>query len=175
MQSGPIKLGIVFPHDEIGVDPIAIRDYAQGAEELGADHMMTYDHILGADPDRPGGWDGPYDKDVAFHEPFTLFSYMAAVTSRIEFGTCVLVLPQRQTALVAKQAAQLALLSGNRFRMGIGVGWNTVEFEALDVPFTHRGRRQAEQVELMRRLWTEDSVTFKGDYHTVDQLSLIHI
>ncbi len=89
--------------------------------------MMIYDHILGADPDRPGGWDGPYDKDVAFHEPFTLFSYMAAVTSKIVFGTCVLVLPQRQTALVAKQAAQLAILSGNRFRMGIGIGWNTVE------------------------------------------------
>ena len=173
MQPGPIKLGVVFPHDEIGVDPIAIRDYAQGAEELGADHMMIYDHILGADPDRPGGWDGPYDKDVAFHEPFTLFSYMAAVTSRIVFGTCVLVLPQRQTALVAKQAAQLAILSGNRFRMGIGVGWNTVEFEALDVPFAHRGGRQAEQVELMRRLWTEDSVAFKGDYHTVDRASIL--
>ncbi|MDE0224891.1 MAG: LLM class flavin-dependent oxidoreductase, partial [Gammaproteobacteria bacterium] len=129
MQPGPIKLGVVFPHNEIGVDPIAIRDYAQGAEELGADHMMIYDHVLGADPERPGGWDGPYDKDVAFHEPFTLFSYMAAVTSKIVFGTCVLVLPQRQTALVAKQAAQLAILSGNRFRMGIGVGWNTVEFE----------------------------------------------
>ena len=173
MQSGPIKLGIVFPHDEIGTDPIAIRDYAQGAEELGADHMMIYDHILGADPDRSGGWDGPYDKDVAFHEPFTLFSYMAAVTSRIVFGTCVLVLPQRQTALVAKQAAQLAILSGNRFRMGIGVGWNTVEFEGLDVPFAHRGARQAEQVELMRRLWTEDNVAFRGDYHTVDRASIL--
>lgn len=173
MQTGPIKLGVVFPHNEIGVDPIAIRDYAQGAEELGADHMMIYDHVLGADPDRPGGWDGPYDKDVAFHEPITLFSYMAAVTSKIVFGTCVLVLPQRQTGLVAKQAAQLAILSGDRFRMGIGVGWNTVEFEALDVPFTHRGSRQAEQVELMRRLWTEDSVTFKGEYHMIDGASIL--
>ncbi len=173
MQPGPIKLGIVFPHNEIGVDPIAIRDYAQGAEELGADHMMIYDHVLGADPDRPGGWDGPYDKDVAFHEPFTLFSYMAAVTSKIVFGTCVLVLPQRQTALVAKQAAQLAILSGNRFRMGIGVGWNTVEFEGLGVPFTRRGARQAEQVELMRRLWTEDNVALKGDYHTIDRASIL--
>ena len=96
-----------------------------------------------------------------------------ALEGRIEFGTCVLVLPQRQTALVAKQAAQLAILSGNRFRMGIGVGWNTVEFEALDVPFEHRGARQAEQVELMRRLWTEDSLTFKGDYHTVTQASIL--
>ena len=173
MQSDPIRLGVVFPHNEIGVDPIAIRDYTQGAEELGADHMMIYDHVLGADPDRPGGWDGPYDKDVAFHEPFTLFSYMAAVTSTIEFGTCVLVLPQRQTCLVAKQAAQLSILSGDRFRMGIGIGWNSVEFEALDVPFSHRGARQAEQVALMRRLWQEDSVTFKGDYHTVDGASIL--
>ena len=168
-----MKLGIVFPHDEIGTDPIAIRDYAQGAEALGADHLMIYDHVLGADPDREGGWDGPYDKDVAFHEPFTLFSYMAAVTSTIDFGTCVLVLPQRQTALVAKQAAQLAILSGNRFRMGIGVGWNAVEFEALDVPFEHRGTRQAEQVELMRRLWTEDNVAFEGKFHTVDRASIL--
>ncbi len=168
-----MKLGIVFPHDEIGTDPIAIRDYAQGAEALGADHMMVYDHVLGADPDRPGGWDGPYDKDVAFHEPFTLFSYMAAVTSTITFGTCVLVLPQRQTALVAKQAAQLAILSGNRFRMGIGVGWNAVEFEALDVPFARRGARQAEQVELLRRLWTEDNVAFEGKFHTVDRASIL--
>ena len=168
-----MKLGIVFPHDEIGTDPIAIRDYAQGAEALGADHMMVYDHVLGADPDREGGWDGPYDKDVAFHEPFTLFSYMAAVTSEITFGTCVLVLPQRQTALVAKQAAQLAILSGNRFRMGIGVGWNTVEFEALDIPFAGRGSRQAEQVELMRRLWTEDNVAFAGAFHTVDRASIL--
>ncbi|MYE10072.1 MAG: LLM class F420-dependent oxidoreductase [Gammaproteobacteria bacterium] len=168
-----MKLGIVFPHDEIGTDPIAIRDYAQGAEALGADHMMVYDHVLGADPDREGGWDGPYDKDVAFHEPFTLFSYMAAVTSEITFGTCVLVLPQRQTALVAKQAAQLAILSGNRFRMGIGVGWNTVEFEALDIPFARRGSRQAEQVELMRRLWTEDNVAFAGAFHTVDRASIL--
>ena len=168
-----MKLGIVFPHDEIGTDPIAIRDYAQGAEALGADHMMVYDHVLGADPDREGGWDGPYDKDVAFHEPFTLFSYMAAVTSTITFGTCVLVLPQRQTALVAKQAAQLAILSGNRFRMGIGVGWNTVEFEALDVPFARRGTRQAEQVELLRRLWTEDNVDFEGEFHTVDRASIL--
>ncbi len=168
-----MKLGIVFPHDEIGTDPIAIRDHAQGAEALGADHMMVYDHVLGADPDREGGWNGPYDKDVAFHEPFTLFSYMAAVTSTIEFGTCVLVLPQRQTALVAKQAAQLAILSGNRFRMGIGVGWNAVEFQGLDTPFARRGARQAEQVELLRRLWTEDNVAFEGQFHTVDRASIL--
>ena len=126
-----MKLGVVFPHNEIGTDPIAIRDYAQGAEALGADHILTYDHVLGADPDRPGGWSGPYDKDVAFHEPFTLFAFMAAATSRIGFCSCVMILPQRQTALVAKQAAQLAILSGNRFRLGIGTGWNEVEYEVL--------------------------------------------
>ena len=108
--------------------------------------------MLGADPNRPGGWTGPYDKDVAFHEPFTVFSFMAAVTETIEFATCVLILPQRQTALVAKQAAELAILSGNRFRLGIGTAWDEVEYEALDVPFARRGKRQEEQVDLLRQL-----------------------
>jgi probable F420-dependent oxidoreductase len=168
-----MKIGIVFPHNEIGTDPGAIRAYAQGAEALGADHMLVYDHVLGADPDRPGGWDGPYDINDAFHEPFTLFSFMAAVTTTIEFATSVLVLPQRPTALVAKQAAELAILSENRFRMGIGVGWNEVEFEALGVPFADRGARQAEQVDLLRRLWTEDSVTYKGETHSVTQAGIL--
>jgi len=168
-----MKLGIVFPHNEIGTDPGAIRAYAEGAEALGADHMLIYDHVLGADPNRPGGWDGSYDMNDAFHEPFTLFSFMAAVTKKIEFATSILVLTQRQTALVAKQAAELAILSENRFRMGIGVGWNKVEFEALGVPFADRGARQAEQVDLLRRLWTEDSLTFKGDTHTVTQAGIL--
>ncbi|MCY4059053.1 MAG: LLM class F420-dependent oxidoreductase [Gammaproteobacteria bacterium] len=168
-----MKLGIVFPHNEIGTDPLAIRDYAQGAEALGADHILTYDHVLGADPDRPGGWSGPYDKDVAFHEPFTLFSFMAAATREIGFCSCVMILPQRQTALIAKQAAQLAILSGNRFRLGIGTGWNEVEYEALDVPFARRGARQAEQVELLRRLWTEDVVDFRGEFHTVPKANIL--
>ena len=168
-----MKLGIVFPHDEIGTDPGAIKAYAQGAEAIGADHMLIYDHVLGADPDRPGGWKGPYDKDVAFHEPFTVFSFMAAVTSKIEFATSVMILPQRQTALVAKQAAELAILSENRFRLGIGTGWNEVEYEALDVPFARRGARQAEQVELLRKLWVQDSLTYQGDCHTVTQASIL--
>ena len=168
-----MKVGIVFPHDEIGTDPGAIKAYAQGAEAMGADHMLIYDHVLGADPNRPGGWSGPYDKDVAFHEPFTVFAFMAAVTETIEFTTAVLILPQRQTALVAKQAAQLAILSNNRFRLGIGTGWNAVEYEALDVPFEARGSRQAEQVELMRKLWENDSFTFEGRFHTVTQASIL--
>ena len=168
-----MKLGVVFPHNEIGTDPVAIRDYAQGAEALGADHILTYDHVLGADPDRPGGWSGPYDKDVAFHEPFTLFSFMAAATNTVGFCSCVMILPQRQTALVAKQAAQLAILSGNRFRLGIGTGWNEVEYEALDVPFGRRGARQAEQVDLLRRLWTEDVDDYQGDFHTVPKAGIL--
>ena len=148
-----MKLGIVFPHHEMGNDPGAIKAYAQGAEAMGADHMLIYDHVLGADPDRPGGWTGPYDKDVAFHEPFTVFSFMAAITEKIEFATSVLILPQRQTALVAKQAAELAILSNYRFRLGIGTGWNEVEYEALNIPFIARGKRQAEQVKLLRDLW----------------------
>ena len=168
-----MKFGIVFPHNEIGTDPGAIKAYAQGAEELGADHMLIYDHVLGADPDRPGGFNGPYDKDVAFHEPFTVFSFMAAVTSKIEFVTTVLILPQRQTALVAKQAAQLAILSDNRFRMGIGTGWNEVEYEALGIPFEHRGSRQREQVDLMRQLWEADSMSYDGKYHTVTKASIL--
>lgn len=168
-----MEIGIVFPHNEIGTDPGAIKAWAQGAEGLGAGHMLIYDHVLGADPDRPGGFRGPYDKDVAFHEPFSVFSFMAAVTSTITFMTAVLILPQRQTALVAKQAAELAILSGNRFRLGIGTGWNEVEYEALDVPFDGRGARQSEQVELMRRLWREDSLTFDGKHHTVTRASIL--
>lgn len=168
-----MKLGVVFPHHEIGTDPGAVRAYAEGAEALGADHMLLYDHVLGADPDRPGGWSGPYDKDVAFHEPFTIFAFMAAITRRIEFATSVLILPQRQTTLVAKQAAELAILSGNRFRLGIGSGWNEVEYEALGVPFAARGRRQAEQVDLLRRLWASDSFSYDGRFHTVTKASIL--
>lgn len=168
-----MKLGIVFPHNEIGTDPGAIKAYAQGAEDLGFDHMLVYDHVMGADPDRPGGWDGPYDKDVAFHEPFTVCSFMAAITDTIEFATSVMILPQRQTVLIAKQAAELAIVSGNRFRFGIGTGWNQVEYEALDVPFARRGARQVEQVDLMRRLWAEDSLTYDGEFHTVTQAGIL--
>ena len=119
-----MKTGIVLPHHEIGTDPGAIRAFVTGAEELGAAHIMIYDHVVGADRNRPGGFNGPYDKDVRFHEPFTFFAYVAALTSRIELVTGIVILPQRQTALVAKQAAELAILSENRLRLGIGTGWN---------------------------------------------------
>lgn len=167
-----MEFGAVFPHNEIGTDPGAIRDYAQGAEALGATHLLIYDHVMGADPNRPGGWKGAYDKDVAFHEPLTTFAFIAAVTEKIDLITTILILPQRQTVLVAKQAAEVALLSGNRLRLGIGTGWNKIEYEALDVAFSHRGQRQEEQVDLLRKLWTEDSLTYGGKYHTISAASI---
>jgi probable F420-dependent oxidoreductase len=167
-----MEIGAVFPHNEIGTDPGAIKAYAQGVEALGATHLLIYDHVLGADPDRPGGFQGPYDKEVAFHEPFTTFAFIAACTERLEMITTVLILPQRQTVLVAKQAAELAILSDNRFRLGVGTGWNEVEYVGLGETFANRGRRQAEQVELMRRLWREDSLDFVGDYHRIDRAGI---
>ena len=162
-----MQLGAVLPHNEIGTDPDAMKAYAQGVEALGFSHLLLYDHVLGADRNRPGGFSGPYDKDIAFHEPFTTFAFIAAVTERIEMATNVLVLPQRQTALVAKQAAEVAILSKNRLRLGVGTGWNQVEYESLNVPFAQRGKRQEEQVNLLRRLWSEDSLDFDGDFHRV--------
>jgi probable F420-dependent oxidoreductase len=167
-----MQFGAVLPHNEIGTDPGALRAWAQGVEALGATHILIYDHVLGADPNRPGGWRGAYDKDVAFHEPLTTFAFIAAVTHRVEMMSTVMILPQRQAALVAKQAAQVAILSDNRFRLGIGTGWNRIEYEALGVPFGGRGKRQEEQVDLLRRLWTEDSLTFEGAYHRVDAASI---
>lgn len=167
-----MEFGVVFPHNEIGNDPNDIKAFAQGAENLGATHLLIYDHVLGADPDRPGGWRGVYNKDTAFHEPMTTLAYLAGVTNTIELVTNILILPQRQTVLVAKQAAQIALLSGDRLRLGVGTGWNKIEYEGLGVPFAARGKRQREQVELMRALWSEDSLSFDGEFHRVDAASI---
>ena len=167
-----MKIGAVFPHNEIGTNPELIKEYCRGLESLGVDHLLIYDHVLGADPDREGGFRGPYDKDVAFHEPLTTFSFIAAATEKIELATTVLILPQRQTVLVAKQVAQLAALSNNRFRLGIGVGWNKIEYEGLNETFENRGRRQEEQVILMRELWTQDSLDFKGEFHRINKASI---
>ena len=167
-----MKIGIVLPHNEIGTDPGAMKAFATGAEALGADHILAYDHVLGADRDRPGGFEGPYDKDVQFHEPLTTFSFIAAVTEKICLMSTVLILPQRQAALVAKQVAQLAVLSSNRFRLGVGTGWNTIEYEALNEDFAGRGKRQEEQVELIRRLLSEDSFSFEGKYHQVTKAGI---
>ena len=157
---------MVFPQTEIGGDVAAVRRYAQRVEELGFTHVLAYDHVLGADPAVHQPWNGPYDIDTTFHEPMVMFGYLAAVTS-LELVTGIIILPQRQTALVAKQAAEVDLLTGGRFRLGVGLGWNAVEYEALDKTFTDRGRRVEEQVALLRRLWTERSVTFEGSYERV--------
>ena len=163
-----LTLGAVLPTTEIDADPAAIRDFAQAVEQLGFNHLLIYDHVLGADTSVHRDLAGaPYTKDSPFHEIFVTLGFIAAATERLKLATAVVVLPQRQTALVAKQVAQLAVLSGNRFRLGIGSGWNHVEYEALGENFRNRGRRQEEQVELMRRLWTEEVVNFEGEFHTV--------
>ena len=161
-----MDIGVVFPQTEIGGDTGAVRAFAVAAEGLGFSHVLAYDHVLGADPAVHEGWDGPYDVATTFREPFVLFGFLAALTS-LELVTGVIVLPQRQTALVAKQAAEVDLLTGGRFRLGVGLGWNAVEYEALGKDFGDRGRRMSEQVALLRRLWTERSVTFAGSYETV--------
>jgi probable F420-dependent oxidoreductase len=161
-----MQIGVVFPQTEIGADPGAIRAYAQRVEELGFSHLLAYDHVLGADPTVHAPWTGPYDVDTTFHEPFVLYGYLAGLTS-LELVTGIIILPQRQTALVAKQAAEVDVLTGGRFRLGVGLGWNPVEYEALGRNFADRGRRMAEQVRLMRQLWTQRSVTFAGEHETV--------
>ncbi len=168
-----MQIGAVVPHHEIGTDPGAIRAYSEGAEELGVDHLLIYDHVVGVDRNRPGGFEGPYDSNTAFHEPMVFFGFVAACTSNVDLMTSILILPQRQTVLVAKQAAELAILSGGRFKLGIGVGWNTVEYDALNEDFHTRGRRQAEQVDLMRRLWTEDVFSYDGEFHRFEHASIL--
>jgi len=167
-----MKIGVVYPQIEYSSDPSAIRDYAQTAEALGYTHILAYDHVLGANPDRPGGWRGPYTHKDPFQEPFVLFSYMAALTCKIGFTTGILILPQRQTTLVAKQAATLDSLSEGRFRMGVGIGWNEVEYEALNENMHNRGRRIEEQVTLLRQLWTQPLVTFHGRWHHISDAGL---
>src|SRR5580704_1372052 len=162
-----MRIGVVFPQTEIGQDPATIRDYAQAVESLGYTHILAFDSVIGANPNRPGGWDSPYTYQHAFHEPFALFAFCAAITRRIELVTGVLVLSQRQTTLVAKQAAEVDILSGGRLRLGIGVGWNPVEFEALGENLKNRGKRVEEQLEVMRLLWTKELVTYAGRWHRV--------
>jgi probable F420-dependent oxidoreductase len=162
-----MRIGVVFPQTEIGTDPFFIKDYAQTAEELGFSHILAYDHVIGANPASRPNWKPPYSHLDRFHEPFVLFGYLAGVTKRIEFVTGIIILPQRQTVLVAKQAAALDVLSGGRLRFGIGIGWNPVEYEALGADFSNRGRRSEEQIEVLRKLWTEATVSFEGHWHKI--------
>jgi probable F420-dependent oxidoreductase len=162
-----MRLGVVFPQTEIGADPGGVREFAQAVQEIGYDHLLAYDHVLGADVSNRPDWPGPYTAEHQFHEICVLFGYLAAIVPGLELVTGVLVLPQRQTALVAKQAAEIDILTGGRFRLGVGLGWNYVEFEALGENFHNRGRRAEEQIEVLRRLWTDPVVNFEGRYHRI--------
>jgi probable F420-dependent oxidoreductase len=162
-----MKIGVIFPQIEFPPDPVAIRDYAQAVEGLGYSHLHAYDHVLGANPERPGGWTGPYTFVHPFFEPFVLFSYLAGLTIKLEFASGILILPQRQTALVAKQAATLDVLCQGRLRLGVGNGWNEVEYMALGENFHNRGRRMEEQVKLLRQLWTQPLVDYHGSWHKI--------
>ncbi|MET0425633.1 MAG: LLM class F420-dependent oxidoreductase [Actinoplanes sp.] len=166
MSDDAVQIGAVFPQNALGDDRGAVRAFGQAADELGYRHVRVADHVLGADPAAYPGWDRPYDVDTSIHEPFVLFGYLAAITS-LELVSSVIILAQRQTALVAKQAAEVDWLTGGRFRLGIGVGWNPVEFEALGLNFDDRGRRYDEQIGLLRRYWTERAVTHRGEFETV--------
>lgn len=169
-----MKIGVVFPSTDIGNDPALIRDFAQTAEGLGYSHLLLPDHVIGAvHANREPPLTGPYDENTPFHEPLMLFAWLAAITTRIEFATGILILPQRQTALLAKQAAELAILSNNRFRMAVGVGWNHVEYEALNEDWRTRGKRQEEQIELLRLLWTEHVVDYRGQFHRIDRAGIL--
>jgi probable F420-dependent oxidoreductase len=169
-----MQIGVTFPQTRFDGDPVAARDFAQAAEALGYAHLLAYDHVLGAEHAgrEPKLW-GPYTEHDPFHEPMVLFGYLAGVTSRIELGTAVLILPQRQTALVAKQAAEIDLLSGGRFRLGVGLGWNYVEYESLNEDYATRGARCSEQVELLRRLWAEPLIDYTGSFHRIDRASIL--
>jgi probable F420-dependent oxidoreductase len=161
-----VQIGVVLPQTELGGDVGAVRAYAEGAADLGYAHLLAYDHVVGADPAVHTGWAGPYDVTTTFHEPLVLFGYLAAITT-MELVTGIIILPQRQTVLAAKQAAEVDLLTGGRFRFGVGIGWNPVEYEALGQPFDRRGRRFSEQIALMRRLWMESSVSHDGEFDTI--------
>jgi probable F420-dependent oxidoreductase len=162
-----VRTGVVFPQTEIGADPGGVRAFAQAALELGYHHLLAYDHVLGADVSGRPDWPGPYTAEHEFHEILVLFGYLAAVAPGLELVAGVLVLPQRQTALVAKQAAEIDILTRGRLRLGVGLGWNFVEFEALGMDFRNRGRRAEEQIEVLRRLWTEPVVSFSGRFHSI--------
>jgi probable F420-dependent oxidoreductase len=161
-----MRLGAVFPQLEIGNDPAVIARWARAVEGMGYQHALAYDHVLGAEPRNRPGWRG-YTHTDSFHEVFVLFGYLAALTETLEFMTGVLILPQRQTALVAKQAAEVDVLSRGRLRLGIGVGWNPVEYEALNEDFRTRGIRSEEQIEVLRALWAEPTITYRGRWHTI--------
>jgi probable F420-dependent oxidoreductase len=163
-----MQIGVTFPQIEFGNDPAAIRDYAQAVEDMGYRSILAYDHVLGASLATRPNWTGPYNSETPFHEVFVLYGFIAAVTRRVELVPGVLILPQRQTALVAKQAAEVDVLSGGRLRLGIGVGWNEVEYQGLNESFGNRGKRSEEQIAVLRALFADTVVDFKGRWHTIE-------
>ena len=165
-----MEIGVTFPQNKIGADPFVIRDYAQAVEGLGYSHLLVYEHVLGADPTHRPGWQGFTQQDM-FHEPFVLLGYLAALT-HLELVPSVIILPQRQTVLVAKQAAEVDILTGGKLRLGVGVGWISVEYEALGRDFHTRGQVIGEQIEVMRLLWSQEVVSYKGRYHTITEAGL---
>ena len=167
-----MRIGAVFPQTEAGTDVAAIKEYVQSVEALGFDHILAFDHVLGANASSRPGWVGAYQHTDSFYEPITFYSYVAGISKHLELATGVIILPQRQTALFAKQSATLDVLSGGRLRLGIGTGWNQVEYEALGENFHNRGKRSEEQINLLRKLWADDLVTFKGDHHIVTDAGL---
>lgn len=167
-----MRIGVTFPQTEITADPGAVRAYTEAAEELGYSHILAYDHVVGADTTNRPNWRGPYTVDTLFHEPFVLFGYMAAISQTLEFVTNIIILPQRQTVLVAKQAAEVDVLAGGRFRLGVGIGWNEVEYQALNETFHNRGRRSEEQIAVLRKLFSEEAVTYHGRWHQIEAAGL---
>ena len=168
-----MRVGALLPQTEIGADPGALRAWAQAVDDLGYSHIVSYEHILGAErANRPPSWRGTYDINDSWHEIFVVFGYLAAITKRVGFATSILVLPLRPTALVAKQAAEIDLLCGGRFRLGVGIGWNHVEFEALGMNFRDRARRMEEQIQLLRQLWTQYRLDYSGRHHRIDRAGL---
>jgi probable F420-dependent oxidoreductase len=171
-EGSRLKIGVVFPQTEIGPDAEVVREYAQAAEGAGFSHLLVYDHVIGASTANRPDWRGPYTDKDQFHEPFVLFGYLSGITNTLELVVGVIILPQRQTVLVAKQAAEVDRLSGGRLRLGVGVGWNEVEYIALNERFENRGRRFEEQIEVLRALWSQEVVDFKGRYHTVPEAGI---
>jgi probable F420-dependent oxidoreductase len=167
-----MKIGVVFPQTEIGADPAMVAKFATTAESLGYDHLLAYDHVLGANTASRPDWKGPYTTQSMFQEPLVLFAYLAGLTTTIELVTGVIILPQRQTALVAKQAACVDVLSKGRLRLGVGTGWNDVEYEALGANFHDRGQRSEEQIDLLRKLWRDEAISFSGEHHKVTDAGL---
>jgi probable F420-dependent oxidoreductase len=169
-----MQIGVVYPQIELGGDPAAVGRIGKAIEAMGFDHLLTYDHVLGAvHAGRTPALTGPYTERDPFHDPFVMFAYLAGITERIGFITGILILPQRQTALVARQAADVDLLSGGRLRLGVGIGWSPVEYEALGQDFRTRGARQEEQIDLLRRLFTEPVVDFSGRFDRIDRAALV--